>query len=324
MQELQALNNLLSTMYKKDQYEKELEQQRILKREKEKSLRVNKSIPEKGDWEYKLTFSSIFFGIVGGIGYVVLYIITVIISGFSRARFWRTSLYYMVRSATWIGGLIFSRRRVAMRSLSLRNADSFRYLVELLIGIVISVLAIIVVCFVIDSLIAIIRKPIVKKHNKASWKSYKDASEKNDMLVLEWKHSRDFSKRLAQIDSLNKKIAYCKKYINEDRTVHKEFKSIKNIELLIYYIETNRAKNLTDAINKMDDYAHKQRMESLEEARLYEEERTRIAAEKAEIYARQTAYNSSIAADEAERAADEAERAADYEKARAWIEFLKD
>jgi len=191
-----------------------------------------------------------------------------------------------------------------------------------LLGILITVVAFIVVFLIIDLCIMLLWNPGVKRRNRPIIEKNKLVMIENDKIYKAWDKSEDCARYLARISELENQVAQCDRYICTTTIVHNEFKVENTLKWLVYYIETGRARNLTEAINKMDDDIIKNRMLEIEEERLWVQQCEAEAAERAAEYAWQSNHNSELAIEEAERASKEAERASKLASSAAFVSII--
>ncbi len=217
--------------------------------------------------------------IIGAIVTVPLYLFKV------NTSFLDKILYYLGYPATWFGGLVLPWVRNAGLKPNDVGLDHIGYFfVSLLLLLVVLIL----VLFVIDLIIMLLRNPYVATANKKIRAENVKNQYMEEFVAEEWMKSDDCKTRERKIKEIRVMLVRASDDVNRNTVLHKDYKSEEIVLQLIDYMEHGRAGTVTDAINLMHRDRHFNRMAYIEQERLEEARRQRIAIEKNTEYQRQS------------------------------------
>ncbi|MCL2355460.1 MAG: hypothetical protein FWC68_06375 [Oscillospiraceae bacterium] len=329
MHEIQRLKKLLSEMEKGELFQKELNEHRYIHEEKKNNLGYYALIPNVVSRGFVFTAplgKVIFFtGLANALIYLIMPIVSLVfrflgaVFGWNAENIRRTFtnlLYYLGFPAIEGSRLIASLTRIEFLQpfTEVEFNPERPHFTDVYVygGIVVVVLTIIAALIIIDIIFILIRNPTVGVRNRRIQHKNELIQIENTRTFEEWKNTTEYSTAISTMEVIEQEIYKCNERINANGVLHNDYKTLRIVRRLIYYLESKEARDLTEAIQWMHTIDHQERLEEIEMEELRERQRQTDAAERAEKISRQAAYNAGVAADEAARAVDIA-------KATAWV-----
>lgn len=152
--------------------------------------------------------------------------------------------------------------------------------IALSLGVVfISSIVVVISLIVLDIFLIPIRSAGIKRYNAEVLRENEEIKVRRIKALESWASSLEYEGMVRSIEEINAIIQKSEQAINDNRIVHGSLKSVDKVGRLINILETGRASNLENAINRMDEEIRNERLEQLqwEAIRRAEEEAERRA-----------------------------------------------
>jgi len=173
--------------------------------------------------------------------------------------------------------------------------------VAIVIGIVLFISVVTIVSlFVLDILLIPIRSATISQYNASILKKNKETETLKIKALENWARSAEYGKITRHISEVKANINKTDEAIKNNNILHSSLKDRDTVVRLINILETGRAMNLVDAINKMDEDIHNEKLEQMQWEAIYRAEEeaekraqeNRLAQERSEAILRQIANSS--------------------------------
>ena len=328
MQSTTELRNLLHFMNEKEQSENKLRELiSQLENQGKKIRNTYLPFPQRQANHFKLTKSIGFRVLKLLTRYFLIYLVIAIVLGiieliliipgwlfgFSSASVLNRIMYVLTLPAVWLTRLI-----LWLTSFWPGSIGILEYFEEVIswIGIyynlgwdsiilvlgasLITSIIVIVFSFIVDVLLIPIRSTTTNQYNNNILEKNEEIEASKIKAFEDWTSSTKYNEIINSISRVKSRIEKSEQDINASVIIHSSLKDEDTVIRLINILETGRATDITNAINKMDEDKHNERLEYMqmesiyraEEEAKYREQEARSAQKRTEAILHQIADNS--------------------------------